>query len=99
MATGQMLPSGGQMNFAPTFGANQQYYNHNPAIQSLLATHQHQQLQIRSQHPQQLQPHRAQPRQVQQQSQPPVDLTTEGPLLPFQNRFGKAPFDNMKTHE
>ncbi|XP_042422289.1 probable transcription factor PosF21 isoform X2 [Zingiber officinale] len=68
MATGQMLPSGGQMmNFASSFGANQQYYHHNPAMQSLLATHQLQQLQIRSQHPQQLQPHQTQQHQVQQQ--------------------------------
>lgn len=74
LATGQMMPSGGIMNFGQSsFGANQQFYHHNnqnQAMQSLLAAHQLQQLQIHSQHTQQLHP--------RQQQQSPADLRMRG---------------------
>ncbi|XP_008788212.2 transcription factor RF2a-like [Phoenix dactylifera] len=67
LATGQLMPNGGpMMNFGPpSFGASQQFYHHNQAMQSLLAAHQFQQLHIHSQHQRQLHP--LQPLQQQQQ--------------------------------
>ncbi|KAM0940104.1 putative transcription factor bZIP family [Dioscorea sansibarensis] len=71
LATGQVLPnSGGQaMNYGPaSFGANQQLYNHNRSMQSLLAAQQLQQLHLHSPHQQQLRPTQQQDHQPQQQS-------------------------------
>ncbi|CAL9206346.1 unnamed protein product [Musa hybrid cultivar] len=85
LATGQMLQNGGQMvNLVPSFGANQQFYHHNQGMQSLLAAHQLQQLQIHSQHPQQLQlqPQQQQPlhsQTPQQQQQPQPHQTQQQP--------------------
>ncbi|RWW86309.1 hypothetical protein BHE74_00004909 [Ensete ventricosum] len=112
LATGQMLPNGGQMvNLVPSFGANQQFYHPNQGMQSLLAAHQLQQLQIHSQNPQQLQqPHQTQqqpqqqqplhPRtpQQQQQQQPAADLRMKGPLA-SQNQLGETASDEQNTHE
>ncbi|URD83937.1 hypothetical protein MUK42_23430 [Musa troglodytarum] len=115
LATGQMLPNGGQMvNLVPSsFGANQQFYHHNQGMQSLLAAHQLQQLQIHSQHPQQLQqPHQTlqqpqqqqplhprTPQQQQQQQQPPAaDLRMKGPLA-SQNQLGETASDEQNAHE
>lgn len=71
VATGQVLPnsSGQAMNYGPSsFGANQQLYNHNRSMQSLLAAQQLQQLHLHSQHQQQLRPTQHQDHQPQQQS-------------------------------
>ncbi|XP_008778608.1 probable transcription factor PosF21 [Phoenix dactylifera] len=79
IATGQAVPSGGQMiNFGPSFGATQQYYQHNPAMQSLLAAQQLQQLQIHSQHLQQMHLQQHQPQVQQQQQQSPAELKMKG---------------------
>ncbi|XP_027356254.1 probable transcription factor PosF21 [Abrus precatorius] len=57
--TGQVMPNGGPLNFAP-FSGGQQFYPNNQAMQTLLAAQQLQQLQIHSQ---------KQPHQLQQQQQ------------------------------
>nr|QEO19170.1 putative transcription factor PosF21 isoform X1 [Cymbidium ensifolium]QEO19183.1 putative transcription factor PosF21 isoform X2 [Cymbidium ensifolium] len=60
LATGQMTSNASMKNFGSSIGTNQQFYNHNQAMQSLIAAHQLKQLQIHSQqqqlHPQQLHP-------------------------------------------
>ncbi|XP_058094226.1 probable transcription factor PosF21 [Magnolia sinica] len=78
LATGQAIPNGGQMmNYASSYSANQQFYPHNNAMQTLMTAHQFQQLQIHSQQqPQQLHQQHQQ-LQSQQQSQPQPN---KGPL-------------------
>lgn len=78
IATGQAIPNGGQiMNFGASFGATHQYHHHNQAMQSLLAAQQLKQLQIHSQHQQQMHLQQHQP-QLQQQQQSPADLKMKG---------------------
>lgn len=83
LATGQNAP---MMNFGPSFGANQQFYNHNQAMQSLLATQQLQQLQIHSQlqHQHQLHP----PHLLQQQQPLPPELKMKGTMASHNSREG-----------
>ncbi|KAJ6810954.1 putative transcription factor PosF21 [Iris pallida] len=86
LATGQMMPNGPMMNFGPTsYGANQQYYHHNQAMQSLLAAHQLQQLQIHPQ--QQLHPH---------QHQPPTNPRMRGSMVAQSQREGTS--ENNNAH-
>ncbi|CAL9199888.1 unnamed protein product [Musa hybrid cultivar] len=108
LATGQMLPNGGQSTntIPPSLGANHQFYHQNQAMHSLLAAHQFQQLQIHSQHPQQLQPsHQIQPpsslqhlHTLQPQQQPPADLRMKGSST-SQNQHGEATSDNNSAQE
>ncbi|KAK6914538.1 Basic-leucine zipper domain [Dillenia turbinata] len=72
--TGQNMSNGGpMMNFSPSYGANQQFYPNNHAMQTLLTAQQFQQLQIhpqKQQHQlQQHQLHQLQLRQMQQQQE------------------------------
>lgn len=97
VATGQMGNGGGMlMNYggmsqAPhQFGGNQQMFHNNQSMQSLLATHQLQQLQLHQQPQQQQQPMRPQhhhqqqqplhPLQAQQFQQAARDLKMKGPM-------------------
>ncbi|XP_077225384.1 putative transcription factor PosF21 [Tasmannia lanceolata] len=93
LLAGQGSPNGGQMmNLGSSFEANQQFYPHNNSMNTLLAAHQLQQLQIHShqqQHqqkspPQQHQQQRRQPpslhQQWQQQHHQPTDLKMKEPL-------------------
>ncbi|KAJ8466296.1 hypothetical protein OPV22_028848 [Ensete ventricosum] len=108
LATCQMLPNGGQSTntLPPSVGANQQFYHQNQAMQSLLAAHQFQQLQIHSQHPEQLQTsHQIQPLSSQQhlhtlqpQQQPPTDPRMKGSLT-SQSQHGEATSDNNSAQE
>ncbi|KAG8057416.1 hypothetical protein GUJ93_ZPchr0002g24743 [Zizania palustris] len=87
VATGQMANGGGMMmNFSGVphqFGGNQQMFHSNQAMQSLLATHQLQQLQIHPQGQQPLHPQHQQPLhplQAQQLQQAARDLKMKGPM-------------------
>ena len=71
VATGQVANGGGgmMMNFGAMprpFGGNQQMFHNNQAMQSMLATHQMQQLQLHSQPQQQQHLHSLQAQQQQQ---------------------------------
>ncbi|XP_010930253.1 probable transcription factor PosF21 [Elaeis guineensis] len=78
IATGQAINGGQMMNFGPSFGATQQYYHHNQAMQSLLAAQQLQQLQIHTQHQQQMHLQQHQPQVQQQQQQSHTELKMKG---------------------
>ncbi|OVA08767.1 Basic-leucine zipper domain [Macleaya cordata] len=85
MVTGQAIANGGgpMMNFGgslSSFGGanNQQFYNNNHAMHTLLAAHQFQQLQIHSQQQQQQQPHQIQLQQHLQQQQSGGELKMKG---------------------
>ncbi|PKU66479.1 probable transcription factor PosF21 isoform X1 [Dendrobium catenatum] len=85
LVTGQMTPNASMMNFEPSFGANLQLYNHNQSMQSLIAAHQLQQLQIHSQHQQQFHPRQ----QQQQQQQPlPAEVRMKGTMVSQTSREG-----------
>jgi hypothetical protein len=82
VATGQVANGGGgmMMNFGAmprSFGGNQQMFQNSQAMQSMLATHQMQQLQLDSQ-PQQALHHQHQPLQSQQIQQA-ARVQVEGP--------------------
>ncbi|CAM0952429.1 unnamed protein product [Alopecurus aequalis] len=103
VATGQMANGGGMMmNYgimsqtAHQFGSNQQMFHNNQSMQSLLATHQLQQLQLQ-QHPQQQQSLRPQHQHQQQQLHPlqahqlqqaARDLKMKGPMGGSQSMWG-----------
>lgn len=77
--TGQAIPNGGpMMNFPASYGAKQQRYPNNHAMNALLTAQQFQQLQINSQFQQhqlhQLQQQRASLQQQEQQLQQALDL-------------------------
>ncbi|XP_062199367.1 transcription factor RF2a-like [Phragmites australis] len=90
VATGQVANGGGgmMMNFGSMprpFGGNQQMFHNNQAMQSMMATHQLQQLQLHSQpQQQQLQPQHQQqplhPLQVQQLQQAAREFKMKGPI-------------------
>ncbi|KAK8934233.1 putative transcription factor PosF21 [Platanthera zijinensis] len=82
LATGQNVAA--SMNFTPSFGVNPQFYNHNQAMQSLMAAHQLQQLQIHSQHQHPL--HLA--LQHQQQHPLPPELKMKGTMTSHSQREG-----------
>nr|XP_010927887.1 transcription factor RF2a [Elaeis guineensis] len=107
LATGQMMPNGGPlMKFgSPLLGASQQFYHHNQAMQSLLAGHQFQQLQIHPQHQQQLHPiqslqqrHMHPPQPQQQQQQPPADPRMKRPMT-SRNLRGEKTSDNSSNRK
>ncbi|KAG1363700.1 transcription factor RF2a [Cocos nucifera] len=102
LATGQMMPNGGPlMKFGPpSFGASQQFYHHNHAMQSHLAAYQFQQLQIHPQHQQQLHPlqplqqqHMHPPQPRRRQPQPPADPRMKRPMT-SQNQSGEETCSN-----
>ncbi|KAL2485379.1 Basic-leucine zipper (bZIP) transcription factor family protein [Abeliophyllum distichum] len=81
VVTGQTIPNGGpMMNFSASYGANQQHYPNNHAMNSLLTAQQFQQLQIHSQNQQQqfqlhqFQQQRSSKQQQEQQLQHAGDL-------------------------
>lgn len=77
VATGQAVPNGGQMmNYGSGFGGSQQFYPHNNAMHTLMATHQFQQLQI---HPSQQHHQQSHQHQQQQQQQLPVGAVAPAP--------------------
>lgn len=82
LATGQNAAS---MNFTPSYGGNPQFYSHNQAMQSLMAAHQLQQLQIHSQHQHPL--HLALQQQQQQHPLPP-ELKMKGTMTFHSQREG-----------
>ncbi|XP_020587318.1 probable transcription factor PosF21, partial [Phalaenopsis equestris] len=94
LATGQITPNASMMNFRPSLGTNQQFYDHNQAMQSLIAAHQIKQLQIRSQHQQQLLPHQ---HQHQQQQPLPAEVKVKGTMASQNPR--DAIYDTNNTHK
>jgi hypothetical protein len=83
-ATVQVANGGGgtMTNFGAmprSFGGNQQMFQNSQATQSMLATHQMQQLQLHSQ-PQQALHHQHQPLQSQQLQQAAREFKMKGPL-------------------
>lgn len=66
MVTGQAISNGGpMMNFPTSFASNQQFYQNNQAMQTLITAQQFQQLQLHSQKQQQQQQHQHQYQQHQ----------------------------------
>ncbi|XP_072973312.1 transcription factor RF2a-like [Typha angustifolia] len=100
IATGQTVNGGSMMNFGPhSFGASQQFYHHNQTMQSMLAVHQLQQLQIHQQplHQHHLQLQRpSHPQQAQQQQQTPPDLKMKGPMT-TQDQGEEGKSDTSRT--
>ncbi|KAJ6795341.1 putative transcription factor PosF21 [Iris pallida] len=91
LATGQMMPNGPMMSFGqPSYGTNQQFYHHNQTMQSVLAAHQLQQLQIHPQ--QQLHPHQHQ----HQQQHPTTDLRVRAAMALHNQREGVSENDNSQ---